>query len=66
MRLKGLGVPHVNASGRGDLYIHLDVKIPAKLSREQRKLFEQLRDSLPAENEPQAKGIFDKVKDYFL
>jgi len=66
LRLKGLGVPHVNASGRGDLYIHLHVRIPAKLSREQRKLFEQLRDVLPTENEPSEKGIFDKVKDYFL
>jgi len=66
LRLKGLGVPHVNASGRGDLYVHLDVRVPSKMSREQKKLFEQLRDLLPAENEPQEKGIFDKVKDYFL
>ncbi len=40
--------------------------IPAKLTREQRKLIEQLRELLPAENEPAEKGIFDKVKDYFL
>jgi molecular chaperone DnaJ len=66
LRLKSLGVPQLNSSGRGDLYVHLDVKIPAKLTREQRKLFEQLRELLPAENEPQEKGIFDKVKDYFL
>ena len=66
LRLKGLGVPRVNSTGRGDLYVHLDVHVPQKLSREQRRLFEQLRDELPAENEPQSKGIFDKVKDYFL
>ena len=66
VRLKGLGVPHVNGSGRGDLFIHLDVRIPTKLSRDQRKLFEQLRELLPAENEPTEKGIFDKVKDYFM
>ena len=66
LRLKGLGVPHVNASGRGDLYVHLDVRVPHKLTREQRKLFEQLRDLLPAENEPTEKGLLDKVKDYFL
>jgi len=65
LRLKGLGVPHLNSGGRGDIYVHLDVKVPAKLTREQRKLFEQLRDMLPAENEPTEKGIFDKVKDYF-
>ncbi len=66
LRIKGLGVPHLNSSTRGDLYVHLDVKVPSKLTREQRKLFEQLRDMLPAENEPHEKGIFDKVKDYFL
>ncbi|HEY4363406.1 MAG TPA: molecular chaperone DnaJ [Bryobacteraceae bacterium] len=66
LRLKSLGVPRVNASGRGDLYIHLDVNIPSKLTRDQRRLFEQLQEHLPTENEPQEKGIFDKVKDYFL
>jgi molecular chaperone DnaJ len=66
LRIKGIGVPHVNGSGRGDLFIHLDVRIPTKLSRDQRKLFEQLRELLPAENEPTEKGIFDKVKDYFM
>jgi molecular chaperone DnaJ len=66
IRLKGLGVARVNASGRGDLYVHLDVRVPTKLTRDQRKLFEQLGEIMPAENEPQSKGIFDKVKDYFL
>jgi molecular chaperone DnaJ len=66
LRLKGLGVPHLNSSTRGDLYVHLDVQVPAKLTREQRRLMEQLRDVLPVENEPAEKGIFDKVKDYFL
>ncbi len=65
MRLKGLGVPHVNASGRGDLYVHLDVRVPHKLTREQRKLFEQLREMLPAENEPAERGMMDKVKGIF-
>jgi len=46
--------------------VHLAVKIPVRLSREQKKLFEQLLETLPAENEPEDKGIFDKVKDYFM
>jgi molecular chaperone DnaJ len=65
LRLKGLGVPFLNAGGRGDLYVHIEVRIPAKLTREQRRLFEQLRDTLPTENEPESKGLFDKVKDIF-
>jgi molecular chaperone DnaJ len=66
LRVKGLGVPHVNANGRGDLYVHVVVQIPKKLDRDQKDLFEQLRDVLPTENEPEEKGLFDKVKDYFL
>src|SRR6201999_1497437 len=42
LRLKGFGVPILNSSGRGDLYIHLDVRVPAKMTREQRRLIEQL------------------------
>jgi molecular chaperone DnaJ len=66
IRLKSLGVPRLQGAGRGDLFVHVDVRIPAKLTREQRKLFEQLRETLPAENEPHEKGIIDRVKDYFM
>jgi molecular chaperone DnaJ len=65
VRLKNLGVPRLQGSGRGDLFVQVDVKVPSKLTREQRKLFEQLRETLPEENEPHEKGLLDKVKDYF-
>jgi molecular chaperone DnaJ len=66
LRIKGKGVPRLNGSGRGDLFVHVEVRVPEKLSREQKRLFEQLLETLPAENEPDDKGLFDKVKDYFL
>lgn len=66
VRLRGYGVPRLNASGRGDLIVHVEVHVPEKLSREQRKLMEQLRDILPTENDPKEKGLFEKVKDYFM
>jgi molecular chaperone DnaJ len=65
-RIRAKGVPHVNGHGRGDLFVHIDVKVPGKLNRAQRELFEKLRDVLPVENEPAEKGIFEKVKDYFM
>ncbi len=64
-RLRNLGVPHLNSRARGDLYVHLDVQVPKKLTREQRKLFEQLSELLPAENAPHEKSVFEKVKDFF-
>lgn len=66
LRLKGKGVPFVNGGGRGDLIVHIDVRTPQKLNREQRKLLEQLRDLLPAENEPQEKSLLEKLKDYLM
>jgi molecular chaperone DnaJ len=66
IKIRGKGVPVLNGHGRGDLIVRIDVRTPTKLTREQRKLFEQLRDLLPVDNEPQEKGLFDKVKDYFL
>jgi len=66
IRLRNLGVPRLQGSGRGDLFVHIDVRVPSKLTREQRKLLETLRDTLPAENEPHEKGLMHKVKDYFM
>ncbi len=65
-RLRNRGVPHLDGRGRGDLYIHIEVRVPERLTRDQRKLFEQLREVLPAENRPREKGLFEKVKDYFM
>jgi molecular chaperone DnaJ len=66
VRLKGLGVPRLQGHGRGDMVVVVDVRVPTRLTREQRRLLEQLRDTLPAENEPAEKGLFDKVKEYFM
>jgi molecular chaperone DnaJ len=65
-RLRHKGVAVLNGHTRGDLYVHIEVKIPAKLSREQKKLMEQLAETLPVNNLPSEKGLFEKVKDYFL
>ena len=64
-RMRNLGVPHVNSRARGDLFVHIDVQTPKKLTREQRKLMEQLAELLPAENAPHEKSVFEKVKDFF-
>jgi molecular chaperone DnaJ len=65
-RIRHKGMPVVNSTARGDLFVHIDVKIPARLTREQRKLVEQLRETLPVDNAPTEKGLFAKVKDYFM
>ena len=66
LRLRGLGVPRVNGGGRGDLIVHLEVRVPTKLTREQKKLMEQLLQTLPSENEPEDKGLLGKLKDFLV
>jgi len=65
VRGKGLADPH--GGGKGDLYYHVRVLTPTKLTREQRKIIEQLGTSLKVENKPAERGssLFDKVKDIF-
>jgi len=65
VRGKGLADPH--GGGKGDLYYHLRVLTPTKLTREQRKLIEQIGATLKVDNKPAERGssLFDKVKDIF-
>jgi molecular chaperone DnaJ len=66
-RVKGKGLPDPRGGGKGDLYYHVRVLTPTKLTREQRKLMEQLGALLKVENKPADRNssIFEKVKDIF-
>ncbi len=44
IRLRGKGVPNLNRRGRGDLYVTVHVVTPTELSRDERKLFEQIAE----------------------
>lgn len=43
MRLKSKGVPQLNSSRLGDHFVTVRVEVPKKLSREEKKLYEDLR-----------------------
>ena len=43
-RLRGKGVPYLRSSGRGDLYVVIEVEVPKRLSRRQRKLLEDFNE----------------------
>jgi molecular chaperone DnaJ len=65
-RRKGKGLPNPHG-GRGDLYINVRVDIPTKLTREQKRILEQLGQVMKVENKPaeRSTSFFDKVKDIF-
>jgi molecular chaperone DnaJ len=62
-RLKGHGMPVLGGRGRGDLFVSVTVVTPTTLTREQRKLLEQLAQI--EEKDLSDKGLMDKVRDIF-
>jgi len=42
MRLKGLGIPHLQKEGRGDEYVKVIVKIPKRVSEKAKSLIQEL------------------------
>jgi len=74
LRLKNKGMPDVNGRGRGDLFATVQVQTPRKLTKDQRKLIEELARALPkdkfeprprGEDEQDERNLFDRVKDMF-
>ena len=64
-RLKGLGVPHLNHHGTGDLLVRVNVAIPAKLTAKQRALLQEFAATMGASADGQADTIVEKVKNLF-
>lgn len=68
-KVKGKGMPDVSGRGQGDLLVTVQAVTPKKLTKDQRKLLEQLAATLPAQKfEPtrrtaddEDKGIFGKI-----
>ena len=64
-RLRGKGVPHLNAHGKGDLIVEVRVQTPGKLTKPQRDLMKQLGEIMTVENTPHSRSLFAKVKEIF-
>jgi molecular chaperone DnaJ len=67
-RLKGKGIKGVRSGYSGDLFCHVVVETPIKLTEKQKDLlreFDRLTNEGGAKHSPQSKGWMDKVKDFF-
>jgi molecular chaperone DnaJ len=64
-RLQGKGVPDLRRGGsaRGDQYVAVQIEIPTKLSKKQRKLLEQLRDEDAEHNESLVATFANKLRE---
>lgn len=67
-RLRGKGIKGVRSSYPGDLYCHVVVETPVKLTEHQRKLLKELDESFKKgglKHSPNDKGWFEKAKEFF-
>lgn len=59
-KIAGKGMPRMGRSGRGDLYVEVEVHTPKRLSKEERHLYQELM-KLEKEREERGEGFFRKV-----
>ncbi len=67
-RLRGKGIKGVRSSFPGDLYCHITVETPVKLTEHQRKLLKELDESLKkggAKHSPNEGGWAEKLRSFF-
>jgi molecular chaperone DnaJ len=67
-RLRGKGIKGVRSGYAGDLFCHIQIETPVKLTEHQKKLLRELDESLKKggdKHSPQEKGWADKVKAFF-
>jgi molecular chaperone DnaJ len=67
LRLRGKGLPNLNGYGNGDLFVHINVWTPKKVSSEEKAMLEKLGQSENFSPKPEGKeqGFFRKMKDFF-
>ena len=67
-RLRGKGIKGVRSSYPGDLYCHVAVETPVKLTEHQRKLLKELDESFKKgghKHSPNDQGWFEEAKSFF-
>ena len=64
MRLRGEGMPALRGAGTGDMFVELAVETPVNLTARQKELLREF-EKLSEENNPESRGFFDKVKDFW-
>lgn len=66
-RLRGKGLPALQAYGTGDQLIHVNLWTPKSLTKEETALLEKMRDmeNFKPKQEKGDKGFFERMKEYF-
>ena len=64
VRVKGYGMPRLRSDARGDMFVHVNVVVPRKLTKRQRDLLEQLAADM-GEEVGDVRTPLQKLRDVF-
>ena len=64
VRVRGFGMPRLRSENRGDLYVHVGVVIPKKVTKHQRELLEELAEDM-GEDVAAPRSTLEKLRDVF-
>ena len=64
VRVKGFGMPRLKSDVRGNMYVHVNVVIPEKITKKQRELLEKLADEM-GEEVATPRSPLQKLRDAF-
>ena len=63
--VKGFGMPRLKSDARGDLFAHIAVEVPKKLSKRERELLEELAAEMGEDVNEEKRSPLQKLRDIF-
>ncbi|RST68499.1 molecular chaperone DnaJ [Candidatus Aquarickettsia rohweri] len=64
LRMQNKGMPIMNSSRNGDIYVNVNVELPIKVTSKQKELLEEFGKINQTGANPKSEGFFDKVKNF--
>ncbi|NLG24253.1 MAG: molecular chaperone DnaJ, partial [Clostridiales bacterium] len=64
-RVRGAGIQQLQGSGKGDLFIKINVEVPKKLNDEQKSLLLKFEGSMTGREYGDRRSFFERMKDAF-
>lgn len=64
LRMQQKGMPLINSTRYGDIYVHVNVELPIKITTKQKELLEEFDAINQSGANPKSEGFFAKVKNF--
>ena len=64
-RLRGMGMPSLRGSGKGDQFVRIEIDVPKNLSSEQKERLSAFADSCGDKEKPLSESWMEKFKNFF-